>query len=100
MTDPPNKQPFFEHYRQELIMSKPWHMWFAVISDLVTNLAPPPLREQLLENPRVIAKPWRLWFQSLGTLQNISEAPFKEPFLQGEYVSKEWQEWFSLAASA
>jgi hypothetical protein len=100
MIEPPNNQPFYEHYQGETVMSRPWWAWCAVVSDLVATLPPPPLREQVIVGPRVIAKPWRLWFQNLGTLQSVSEAPFQEPFLHGEYVSDVWQKWFSLVASA
>ncbi|MFA4826463.1 MAG: hypothetical protein WC593_15035 [Methanoregula sp.] len=98
MTDPPIKQPFYEKFKDEAILSRPWHMWFCVVSDQVVGSAPPPVRQDVLEN-KVISKPWVVWLQALGTLQGISEAPFQEPLLEGDYVSEPWSKWFALVSA-
>lgn len=97
---PPIRQPFYEPYGQEHILSRPWHTWFVVMAAGVAGQGPPPVQQPVLLTPEIISKPWRIWFQQLGTLQSISEAPFHDPLLNQGFVSESWGSWFYLAASA
>lgn len=95
----PLKQPFYEHFGQEKILSRLWQMWFAVVTDQVVDLSAPPMQQKVVSDG-VMAKPWQAWFQELGTLLAISEGPFREPLLNNDLVSEPWGKWFALVASA